>query len=244
MPTLLANKHALVTGASRGIGAAIARRLAADGAAVAIHYNAAADKAEQVARDISDASGVATTHQADLSQPNGAADLAKQLAKPIDLLVNNAGIAEFVPLADESDELIDRTWTVNVRSVLILSREITRTMPDGGRLVHIGSVAGEAATFAGNSVYSMSKFALRGLSRGFARDLGPRGITSNVVQPGPIDTDLNPADHAGADGQRAMTALGRYGTPDEVASAVAWLCSPEASYVTAAELNVAGGWGA
>ncbi|MEM1011910.1 MAG: SDR family oxidoreductase [Planctomycetota bacterium] len=233
-----ARRTALVTGASRGIGAACARRLAADGFDVLVHYNARRDRAEAVASEIG-----GTVVHADLSQPNGGQTLASRLSRPIDVLVNNAGVFESGIIGDVTDRQFEDVLNVNVRAVFYLTREVTRTMPDGGRIVTIGSVGGKAAQFVGNSIYSMSKFAIRGLSAGWARDLGPRGITSNVVQPGPVDTDLNPATGDHSAGQVALTSIGRYATADEVAAAVSFLCSSEAAYITGAELDVAGGWG-
>ena len=239
MAAPLAGKVALVTGAGRGIGAAVARRLARDGAEVIVHYNGSRGKAQAVAGEIG--GGVV---QADLSTPDGGKQLAAKLDTPVDLLVNNAGVFELGPLTDITDEQFERSLAVNVRSVFYLTREVARAMPDGGRIVTVGSVGGKAAQFPGNSVYSMTKFAVRGLSRGFARDLAPRGITSNVVQPGAVDTDMNPADGEASDAMIRMTPLGRYGTADEVAALVAYLCSAEAAFVTGAELDVHGGWAA
>ena len=236
-------KLALVTGASRGIGAAVAKRLARDKARVLVHYNASRERAEAVVADILKEGGEAEAVQADLSAPDGGKRLAATLPGPVDILVNNAGVFEVGGLTDVTDEQFESTLAVNVRSVFYLTREIARTMPRGGRIVTIGSVGGKTAGFVGNSLYSMSKFAVRGLSRGWARDLAPRGITSNVVQPGAIDTDLNPADGPNAAGQIALTPLGRFGRAGEVAAAVAWLCSAEAAFVTGVELDVAGGWG-
>ena len=238
MPRPLADKVALVTGGSRGIGAAICRRLAADGARVIVHYANSRDKAEAVARDVG-----GTAVAADLRQPDGGQTLAEAVDRPVDLLVNNAGVFEAAPVTEATDAQFEDVLNVNVRAVFYLTRALARTMPDGGRIVTIGSVGGKAALFSGNALYSMSKFAVRGLSRGFARDLAARQITSNVVQPGPIDTDMNPADADSAADQHARTPLARHGKPAEVAALVAWLCGPEAAFVTGAEYDIAGGWG-
>jgi 3-oxoacyl-[acyl-carrier protein] reductase len=233
-------KLALVTGASRGIGAAIAERLAADGMKVLVHYNGS----EARARDLADRIGNgATIVQTDLAEPDGGKVLASKVPGPIDVLVNNAGLFEVAPLTEVTDEQFESVLAVNVRSVFYLTREVARTMPDGGRIVTIGSVGGRMSSFPGNSVYSMSKFAIRGMSASWARDLAPRQITSNVVQPGPVATELNSEDGPNAAMQLDVTPLKRFAKPSEVAAAVSYLCSDEAGFVTGGELDVAGGWG-
>jgi len=242
----LAGKVALVTGGSRGIGAAIANRLAADGAAVAITYSSAKEKADEVVRSIESAGGRALAIQADNNDANAVVNAVIQTAKSfdgLDVLVNNAGIAIFKPLDEFSLEDFDRTFAVNVRAVFLASQEAARHMKDGGRIITIGSINADRMPVMGGSVYGMSKAAGAGLTRGLARDLGPRGITVNVVQPGPIDTDMNPADGAFAEMLIPFLAIKRYGYSNEVAGMVSYLASDEGAYVTGACLTIDGGFG-
>jgi 3-oxoacyl-[acyl-carrier protein] reductase len=241
----LADKVALVTGGSRGIGAAIARRLAADGAAVALTYSASPGQAEEVVHAIEAAGGRARAIRADATDAERVrASVSETVAAfgALDILVNNAGVAVVAPIEELSLEDFDRMLAVNVRGLFVATQEAARHMREGGRIVHIGSCNSARVTFAGGSAYALTKGAVEAFTRGLARDLGPRGITVNNVQPGPIDTDMNPADGPFADTLRAALALGRYGTADEIAGFVAWLAGPEASYVTGASLLADGGY--
>jgi 3-oxoacyl-[acyl-carrier protein] reductase len=243
----LAGRVALVTGGSRGIGAAIAKRLAADGADVAISYAASADKAQAVVREL-EAIGVrAAAFQADQADSNQVANLVKAVAKHfgrLDILVNNAGIAVIKPLEQFSLADFDQTVAVNVRGVFVAAQEASRHMSDGGRIITIGSVNADRMPFAGGSVYAMSKAAVAGLTRGLARDLGSRGITVNNVQPGPVATDLNPENGAFAETMKGFMALPRYGQGAEIADMVSYLAGPEAGFVTGASLTIDGGFSA
>jgi 3-oxoacyl-[acyl-carrier protein] reductase len=224
----LAGKVALITGGSRGIGAAIARRLARDGAAVAITYASAEQKADEVVRAIESAGGHAVAIRADSGDAgavrNAVAETVRTLGR-LDVLVNNAGIAVVAPLDEFSLDDFDRMVAVNVRAVFVAVQEASRHMSEGGRIITIGSVNADRIPFPGGGVYAMTKAAVAGLTRGLARDLGPRGITINNVQPGPIDTDMNPADGPLAEAMKGWTALARYGRGEEIADMVAYLAA-------------------
>jgi NAD(P)-dependent dehydrogenase (short-subunit alcohol dehydrogenase family) len=243
----LAGKVALVTGASRGIGAAIAKRLAADGADVAITYSSSPDKARDVVHAIEKMGRRALAIQADSanmdSVRNAIAKTASRLGR-LDILVNNAGIFIASKFEETSPQDMERLWNVNVQAPIVAVQAALTHMPNGGRIIIIGSCVAERIPMPGITLYSMTKAAVNGLARGLARDLGPRAITVNVVEPGPIDTDMNPATGDYSDEQRALTALGRYGTSEEVADTVAYLASDGASYVTGAALLVDGGYAA
>ncbi|MEE7449672.1 oxidoreductase [Methylobacterium radiotolerans] len=240
----LAGKRALVTGASRGIGAAIALMLADRGADVAITYERSAERAAEIVRAIEAKGRRALAIQADSADATAvkrSVDEAAQHLGGLDILVNNAGIARGGPVAEMSLADIDAILDVNVRSVVLASQAAIPHLAEGGRIISIGSCLGERVPFPGVTVYSMSKSALLSFTRGLARELGPRGITVNLVQPGSTDTDMNPADGAQSDMQRAMTALGHYGTPDDIAASVAFLASPAARQITGTTITVDGG---
>jgi NAD(P)-dependent dehydrogenase (short-subunit alcohol dehydrogenase family) len=245
--TKLTGRVALVTGGSRGIGAAIARRLARDGADVAITYISAPDKANAVIAEIDGMGRRGRAIAADSAHPEAVAAAVERTAAHfgrLDILVNNAGIYVPSPFDETTLEEIERIWTINVRAVIIATQIALRHIPDGGRIINIGSCLAEHVPGPGVTLYAMSKAALVGLTKGLARDLGKRGITVNVVEPGPIDTDMNPATGSGAAGQARLTALGRYGTGDEIAATVAHLAGEEAGYITGTTILVDGGFAA
>ncbi|WP_437964731.1 3-oxoacyl-ACP reductase family protein [Sorangium sp. So ce260] len=240
----LKGKVALVTGGSRGIGAAIARRLAHEGAAVAITYAASPGKAADVVHAIEAAGGRAIAIRADSSDAEAVRSAVAQTVKTLgrlDVLVNNAGVAAMGPIDQFSLEEFDRLMAVNVRGLFVATQEAVRHMGEGGRVINIGSISGDVALMAGMAVYGATKAAVAGLTRGWARDLGPRGITVNNVQPGPVDTDMNPADGPLAAGLKGQIAVQRYGRGDEVASMVAYLAGPEGAFVSGADLKIDGG---
>lgn len=240
----LAGKVALVTGGSRGIGAAIAKRLAEDGADVAIAYARAGDRAADVARGIEATGRRALALRADNRDAEAVEGAVRETADRLgrlDILVNNAGIFLVGPADELSVGDFDETVDVNLRAAFVASRAAIPLMGEGGRIVSIGSNLAVRATSPGLSLYSMSKAALVGMTKGFARDLGEKGITANVVHPGSTDTDMNPANGPDAEAQRQLTASGSFGTPNEVASLVAWLAGSEARNVTGAEFTIDGG---
>lgn len=243
----LTGKVAFIQGGSRGIGAAIAKRLAREGAAVAFTYASSADKAQEVVQAIVATGGRALAIHADSSDANAVQQAIKTAAKEyggIDILVNNAGVLALAQLEDFKLEDFDRTIAVNVRSVFVAAQEAARHMGDGGRIITIGSTNADRMPFEGGAVYAMSKAAIVGLTKGLARDLGPRGITVNNVQPGPVDTDMNPANGDFAETLKGMMAIPRYGKDEEIASFVAYLAGPEAAYITGASLTIDGGFSA
>ncbi|MBY3177126.1 SDR family NAD(P)-dependent oxidoreductase [Rhizobium leguminosarum] len=242
--TELAGKRALVTGGSRGIGAAIALALADKGADVAITYERSADRAAEVVRAIEGKGRKALAIQADSADPAAvkrSVDEAAQALGGLDILVNNAAIALYGAIADVSVEQIDALLDVNVRSPLLASQAAIPYLQAGGRVITIGSVGAERIVGDTGTVYFMTKSALHSFTRGLARELGSRDITVNLVQPGSTDTDMNPANGDFADFQRALIPLGRYGTPEDVAAAVAFLASPAARHITGTILTVDGG---
>ena len=240
----LAGKVALVTGASRGIGAAIARRLAADGASVVITYSKGADAAASVVKAIEGAGGKALAIQADAVDAVAVtAAVEKTVATfgRFDVLVNNAGTAIPKPFEEATLEELDRVIDINLRGVFVATQAALKHIGDGGRIISIGSCLGERNMTPGLAAYAATKGAVKMFTQGLSREVGNRGITVNNVQPGPIDTDLNPASGDWAAPQIAVTALKRYGHVDEIAAMVAFIAGPEAAYITGASLTVDGG---
>ena len=245
MSRRLENKRALVTGGSRGIGAAIVKRLALEGAHVALTFASNAAQANETVKAAEASGGKALAVRADSADADAVVAAVERTVRElggIDILVNNAGIAVIAPLDGYRLEDLDRTLAVNVRAVFVATQAAVTHMQAGGRIINVGSCNAERMPFAGGAVYAMSKAALVGLVKGLARDLGPRGITINNVQPGPVDTDMNPATSDFAKMLVQQMALPRYGTGDEIASLVAYLASPESAYVTGASLSIDGGF--
>jgi 3-oxoacyl-[acyl-carrier protein] reductase len=243
----LEGKIALITGGSRGIGAAIAKRLAKDGAKVAITYAKGADAAASVVREIERDGGKAIAIQADASDAGaGKAAVEKTVEKfgGLDVLVNNAGTAIPKTFEETTLEEMDRLLNINVRGVFIATQAALKHIKRGGRIIMIGSCLGERLMTPGLVPYSATKGAVKIFTQALSRELGSRGITVNNIQPGPIDTELNPATGEWADPQKAATALGRYGHVDEIAAMVAFVATPESSYITGANLTVDGGMNA
>jgi 3-oxoacyl-[acyl-carrier protein] reductase len=244
MPHSLKGKVALVTGGSRGIGAAIAKRLAAEGAAVAITYAKDSNSASTVIKAIEDAGGKAVAIQADAVDAAAVRDAVQKAVAALgklDVLVNNAGTA--IPKAFEETTLeeMDRVININVRGVFVTTQAALQHMNDNGRIIMIGSCVGERNLTPGLAAYSATKGAVKMFAQSLSREVGRRGITVNNVQPGPIDTDLNPAAGDWATPQKAVTALNRYGHVEEVAALVAFVAGPESAYITGANLTVDGG---
>jgi len=240
----LKHKVALVTGGSRGIGAAIAKRLAADGASLAITYSKGADAATSVVNAIEQAGGKAIAIEADAADAEAVKDAVEKTVAAlggIDVLVNNAGTAIPKKFEETTLEEIDRMFAINVRGTMAATQAALKHMKSGGRIIMIGSCVGERTLTPGLVAYSATKGAVKMFTQGLTREVGGRGITVNNVQPGPIDTDLNPAAGDWAAPQKAVTALDRYGHVDEVAALVAFVAGPESSYITGANLTVDGG---
>ena len=231
-------KSVLVLGGSRGIGASIVRRFTADGAKVTFSYAGSPAAAQQVASE----TGSLAVH-ADSADRDAVISLVRD-SGPLDILVVNAGIGVLGDALELDPDDVDRLLRINVHAPYHASVEAARRMPEGGRIIVIGSVNGDRVPVPGMAAYALSKSALQGMARGLARDFGPRGITMNVVQPGPIDTDLNPADGPMKDLLHSFMAIKRHGRPEEVASMVAWLAGPEAGFVTGAMHTIDGGFGA
>jgi 3-oxoacyl-[acyl-carrier protein] reductase len=245
--TVLGGKVALVMGGSRGIGAAIVKCLAVDGASVAFTYMSSASKADQIVRDVEAFGKKALAIRADNGDVDAvrkAVDQTVEQMGRVDILVNNVAVNISAPIEQYALEDFDRLVAVNIRGVYVASQEALRHMGDGGRIIMIGSVGSDHTPFPTASVYALTKGAIAAFTRGLARDLGPRGITVNNVQPGPVGTDMNPADGAFADALRRSTALDRFGKGEEIASLVSYLAGREAAFVTGASLKVDGGFSA
>jgi 3-oxoacyl-[acyl-carrier protein] reductase len=240
----LEGKIALITGGSRGIGAAIAKRLATDGADVAITYTKGADAAASVVKEIERAGRKAIAIQADAADAEAvkaAVDKTVATLGRLDVLVNNAGTAIPKKFEETTLEEMDRMIDINIRGAFVATQAALKHMKDGGRIIMIGSCVGERMMTPGLVPYSATKGAIKMFSQGLSREVGNRGITVNNIQPGPIDTELNPAAGEWAVPQKAATALNRYGSVDDVAALVAFVAGPESSYITGANLTVDGG---
>jgi len=249
MPKVLTGKVALVTGGSRGIGEAIARALADNGADVAISYAASRERAEANVREIERKGVRAAAFKADQADPAEVERLVKTVAERfgrLDILVNSAGVLVAGVVGDPSTDVaaLQRQFAINVGGVAAAVHAAASFMGEGGRIISIGSCVARRSPWPGVSDYSATKAAVAAYTRGWARDFGPKGITVNVVQPGLIDTELNPANGPYAEAQKAQTALGRYGKPEDVAAAVVFLASPAAAFITGASLDVDGGFNA
>ncbi|MDT0545971.1 MULTISPECIES: 3-oxoacyl-ACP reductase family protein [Streptomyces] len=241
----LDGKAALVTGGSRGIGEAVALRLAEEGADIALTYQNSEDRAAAVVDRIKALGRRAWAVQADSADPRAVREAVAGAAAEfgrLDILVNNAGTGVLGPIGDLALEDVDRVLAVNIRAPFLAAQAAAHHLTDGGRIINIGSCMAERVAFPGGSLYAMSKTALTGLTKALARELGPRGITANLIHPGPIDTDMNPADGEGAAMQSGFTALGRYGQPSEIAATVAHLAGEDGRYITGASIAVDGGF--
>lgn len=239
----LKSKNAIVTGGSRGIGAAIATRLAADGAHVVLTYNSSEGPAKAVVEAITKAGGSAVAVKADASDPSSVSayiDKAKE-AGGIDILVHNAGIARMAPISDANLDAFREVYKTNVDGVYAGTHAAIPHLNDGASIIVVSSINSHTFPMAGFAMYGSSKAAVTGLVKGWSRDLGHRNIRVNAIQPGPIDTDMNPADGSFADGMRRMTSLRRYGKAEEVAALAAFLASDEASFITGTGIDIDGG---
>lgn len=247
MSQSLKDKTALVTGGSRGMGAATAFTLAERGARVALTYNSSADAVAEIVQAITDKGGEARAYQADAAAPETMPALAEAVIADLgglDILVNNAGIFGGGMIGEIAAEDYQRMMRINVDSVFLLTNALIRHIRDGGRIINLGSVLGERASLPGLSTYNASKAAVAMLTRSWAKDLGPRRINVTCVQPGPVNTDMNPETGDFSETMSGMTALDRYGRPQEVANLIAFLASEESSYITGETINADGGWNA
>lgn len=245
MTSTLDGKVALVTGGGRGIGAGIALRLATEGADVVLTYQRDADRAGSMVKEIEALGRRGLAVRADSADPDAvraAVDRTVEELGRLDILVNNAAVFLVGPIEELGPDELDRTLAVNVRAPYVAARAAARHMTDGGRIINIGSNVACRAPFPGLALYSMSKTALVGLTKGLGRELGRRGITVNLVNPGPTDTDANPADGPNAAAISGLTALGRYAAPAEIAAMVAHLAGVGGGYVTGASIDVDGGF--
>ncbi|RZJ67014.1 MAG: 3-oxoacyl-ACP reductase FabG [Flavobacterium sp.] len=242
----LSNKVALVTRGSRGIGAGIVRRLSNEGAIVAFTFAGNPEKANGLIAELESQGGKVIAILADSASETALSHAVKKTISEfgkLDILVNNAGIGTFAPLEDFSIEDFDKIFAINVRAPFIAIKEAAKHLQRGGRIINIGSINADRMPFAGGGVYAMSKAAVQGLTRGLARDFGPLGITINNVQPGPIDTDMNPASGPFAEMLMPHISVGRYGTASEVGAMVAFLAGDESGYINGASLDIDGGFG-
>lgn len=240
----LTNKTAIVTGGSRSIGAACAKLLAARGVTVAITYSNSAERAEQLIAEIKADGGKACAVQADISDiaaaKAGTEQAVKLLGGQLDILVNNAGVAEHGAIGELSDESFNRQVKINIEGIWHTTATAVSHLNNGGRIINIGSFFRERVPFPGASAYGMTKHAVAGMTKGWARDLATKSITVNIVQPGPINTDANPEDSERAEKIKSVVPLGRYGQPSEVAELVAFLASPAAAYISGAQILIDG----
>lgn len=242
----LANKTALVTGGSRGIGAAIVRRLAADGANVAFTFSAAKEQADELVSEIEKTGRKALAIQADSACAQAVAAAVEKTVSEfgsLDILVNNAGVAVWGSAEELSLEDFDKMLNINVRAIFVAIKAASKYLKTGGRIVNIGSINADRMPFARGGVYAMTKAAVQGMTRGFARDFGPLGITINNIQPGPVNTDLNPEVGEFADYLRTFLSVGRYGKGEEIGGMVSYLVGPEGAYINGASLDIDGGFG-
>jgi len=243
----LQNKIALITGGGRGMGADITSRLAAEGASVVLTYSQSKTKSEAIAEEINKSGGKAIAIKADSADIQAVTEAVKRTISEfgrIDILISNAGIYIGKDFSDHTPEDYEQIMAVNVRAVYIAALAAVNHMPTGGRIITIGSNMADQAGGPKTTLYTMSKSALQGFTRGLARDLGAKKITVNLIQPGPIDTDMNPANSEFGEIMRSRIALGQYGTGDDIAALTAFLASDESKYITGSFITIDGGFNA